>query len=163
MKPIKQKILDNSKLDLVSGCWEWQLHRLFSGYGIMGVQLGGKKYAHRAAYEEFIGPIPDGMFVCHRCDNPSCCNPDHLFLGTPQENMNDKVKKGRQARGSMNGAAILTESDVAKIVEMLKSESTQSEIATLFRVGQQTISRINTGVLWSHVTGIKSSSIQQDL
>lgn len=71
-------------------CWEWKGKRYPSGYG-----RHSKFYAHRVAYELVHGPIPAGMFVCHRCDNPPCCNPAHLFLGTPEDNAKDRERKGR--------------------------------------------------------------------
>lgn len=75
-------------------CWEWQNHTIASGYGSLFV--GGKNtLAHRFAYELASGSIPDGLFVCHRCDNRKCCNPAHLFLGTNSDNMLDMYRKGR--------------------------------------------------------------------
>lgn len=76
-----------------TGCWEWQGVMHHSGYGCFKVK-GKFAYTHRASYEAFIGPIED-MFVCHRCDNPKCCYPKHLFLGTHEENMADMKEKGR--------------------------------------------------------------------
>jgi len=91
------------------GCWEWTLHRNHSGYGL--THIGGKtRYAHRLMWEEVNGKIPEGMYVCHKCDNPSCINPDHLFLGTQLENMQDMVRKGRSARGDKHKSHLHPES-----------------------------------------------------
>jgi hypothetical protein len=74
-----------------NACWEWQGSRHPDGYG----QLDGKR-VHRLVYEFLVEPIPEGMMVCHKCDNPPCCNPAHLFLGTAKDNADDMVAKGRQ-------------------------------------------------------------------
>ena len=76
-----------------TGCWEWQGVMHHSGYGCFK-ERGRFSYTHRASHEAFIGPL-DGMIVCHRCDNPKCCHPDHLFKGTHKENMADMKAKGR--------------------------------------------------------------------
>ena len=79
-------------------CWVWTRGRTAYGYGsIHGIgRNGGNGYAHRLSYETFVGPVPDGMCVLHRCDNPPCINPDHLWLGTRTDNMRDRDRKGRQ-------------------------------------------------------------------
>jgi hypothetical protein len=78
-------------------------------YGHFGIARGVWQYAHRFAYAEAYGPIPDGVLVCHRCDNPPCCRPDHLFLGTAADNMQDAAHKGRMASGSRNGTRLYPE------------------------------------------------------
>lgn len=82
----------------ISGCWEWS-GPLFRGTGYAMVSLARGKLArgNRVAWELTYGPIPDGLFICHRCDNPRCCNPEHLFVGSPSDNTQDSVIKGRHA------------------------------------------------------------------
>ena len=91
-----------SKVEAVpdSSCWLWMSTLHPAGYG--AVTIRGVSYrAHRVAYVLHIGAIPDGMFVCHRCDTPRCVRPSHLFVGTPQENMTDSKKKGRKRKLSL--------------------------------------------------------------
>jgi len=97
-------------------CWTWKASIRNQGYGAFGVRRGtGPKRnamfrAHRIAWTIFWGPIPDGLCVCHHCDNPSCCNPTHLFLGTWADNNADTTQKGRMARGDKSGARLHPES-----------------------------------------------------
>ena len=76
-------------------CWEWRAARMWKGYGHFGVARDLVVRAHRFAWEVSRGPIPNGAMVLHRCDNPACCNPAHLFLGTARDNTDDMVAKGR--------------------------------------------------------------------
>jgi hypothetical protein len=89
-----QEHIRSNVMVTASGCWEWQRYRNEHGYGRM---WRPKVYAHRASFEAFVGPIPSGLSVLHRCDNPPCCNPEHLFLGTRADNMRDMCAKGRCA------------------------------------------------------------------
>ena len=98
MKELKQRLLERVSIDDETGCWEWGLSVFDYGYAKMSYK-GKMLTAHRVAYETFIGQIPDGLLVCHHCDNPKCINPDHLFIGTHQDNSNDKIKKGRGVQG----------------------------------------------------------------
>jgi hypothetical protein len=92
---LKTKIEEN--VVVVGECWEWKLSRHDKGYGIICVNSNGScKRVHRVSYESYIGPIPKGMMVCHTCDNPPCCNPAHLWLGTNQDNVSDMISKGRK-------------------------------------------------------------------
>jgi hypothetical protein len=87
--------LCNNLLEVESGCWEFIGGRTGSGYGAITNGRGYYKGAHVLAYEIENGPIPEGKFVLHSCDNPACCRPEHLFLGTLQDNKDDEVAKGR--------------------------------------------------------------------
>src|SRR5690348_7112088 len=90
-----------SKVEKTDGCWIWRGTMNGVGYGVFWLPMGkprnanSRVYAHRLSYEMHEGKIPDGMFICHRCDNPACVNPDHLFLGTQSDNMTDCSRKGR--------------------------------------------------------------------
>lgn len=100
------------------GCWEWTANRTRQGYGMFRVNAEKHTTAHRVAWELSNGrDAPAGMVVCHTCDNPPCCNPSHLFLGTYQENADDMKRKGRQAppQGERCTWRKLTEEDVAGI------------------------------------------------
>ena len=93
-RPVAERLRDKL-IATPGGCLEYQGVRNSDGYGQIKVD-GKMLLAHRVAYELAHGPIPSGLCVCHRCDNPSCCNPDHLFLGTHNENVKDMIDKGRQ-------------------------------------------------------------------
>lgn len=86
-----------AKVNKTPTCWLWTANRLPKGYGVINVggRAGSQQLAHRVSWELHFGPIPDGLWVLHRCDNPPCVRPDHLFLGTVQDNVDDMVTKGR--------------------------------------------------------------------
>jgi hypothetical protein len=138
--------------DPVTGCIEWTWSRL-KGYG--QIRRGDKMVkTHRLAYELKHGPIPPGMEVCHRCDNPACCNDEHLYLDTHAGNMADMVGKGRsnQQKGEENGNARLTEADVVEIRRRLAAGEVQRVIAADFNVDASTVRKIKTGKTWSHLS-----------
>lgn len=95
-RPLKDRF-DEKVRKAPSGCWLWVGYRMQHGYGTIGLGrvVDGKATAHRVAYELYVGPIPPGMYVLHRCDNRACVRPDHLFLGTQQDNVDDMHSKGR--------------------------------------------------------------------
>lgn len=131
-----------------SGCWEWQGCRP-RGYGQIRLD-GGMRLAHRAAWKAFRGPIPDGLCVLHRCDNPPCLNPEHLFIGTRADNNADKAAKGR-ARGAVmpgrsNPSAKLTEDEVRQIRASVGQ--TQRALAARFGVTQPQICAIRLRKSW---------------
>lgn len=135
-----------------SDCWEWKASIAGIGYG--QIKLTGQRrqaYAHRVAYILENGDIPENMIVCHRCDNPKCVNPDHLFLGTQKDNMLDMKQKNRQTNGEKNARAKLTDQDVREIRSLLETGISQRKIASIYGVHQIQVSRIKTGKRWSHV------------
>ena len=131
-------------------CWEWTGAKLRDGYGRIreGGQYGRPVLAHRASWELAKDPIPKGMCVLHRCDNPACVNPAHLFLGTISDNAQDMVNKGRSTRGERVITSKLTEQGVHEIRQMLGARILQSVIAKKYVVTHMTSSRINTGATW---------------
>lgn len=134
------------------GCWEFTGCRTPLGYGRIQ-HAGNSVGAHRFMWASINGPIPAGMFVCHRCDNPPCCNPDHLFLGTARDNNADRDRKGRQARqpGAANGRSKLTPADVRDIRAMRIQGALQREIGERYGLQQSTVSAILHRKLWADV------------
>jgi len=128
-----------------SGCWLWSGTTEGSGYGV--TRKGTREIrVHRLVFEAVKGPIPDGMLVCHRCDNRVCCNPDHLFLGTNAENMADMSRKSRSAKK-------LTPERVAEIRERYQSGKPQSALAAEYGLSGSTISDLCTGKSWAFAPG----------
>ena len=144
---VKERLKARSDRDERTGCRNWTGCKNGDGYGMISV-AGATIKAHRAAYQAWIGPIPRGMLVCHKCDNPSCIEPDHLFLGTPAANSDDRNKKGRTPKGSMSGTAKLDEATVA---EILRCEGSTATLAAKYGVGKSTIQNIKSGNGWRHV------------
>ena len=133
-----------------TGCWLWTESCMKSGYGAFGI---GRvtKYAHRIAYELYIGPIQTGFSVLHRCDVRSCVNPSHLFVGTHADNMVDMTRKGRSQRGEKHAMAKLTNDSVREIPAMAASGVTQTAIAKSLGVSRTTICQILGGKVWKHI------------
>lgn len=142
-----------------SGCWEFTGHRNSQGYGYVRI-LDKTFRAHRVSYQYFKGEIPDGFCVCHSCDNPPCCNPDHLWAGTRTENIRDASKKGRlsgerpNAQGEKHGSSILRDDQVLQIVEEVKKGRHHQVVADEFGISRTTIFDICRGKSWSSITGI---------
>lgn len=129
-------------------CWTWEGTTESNGYGRIKISGGKMKSAHRAVWEDFYGAIPAGLCVLHRCDNPPCCNPFHMSLGTNDQNMADMVAKGRATRGERNGAAKLTEAAVRAI---RCSSRSRDELATEYGVTKENIGLIQRHQSWRHV------------
>ena len=92
---LKKYLIENSTIDEKTGCWNWDLCLDGRGYGYSRRNKFTSRSAHRLSYYLFVGPIAEGLFVCHHCDNPKCINPEHLFIGTQKDNMMDMAAKGR--------------------------------------------------------------------
>lgn len=107
---------------------------------------GKSTWMHRFIYEQCFGEIPEGLVVRHKCDNPACLNPEHLELGTPAENVRDRVRRGRSACGSRVGNSKLTEEQALEIYNDKKRS--QAELAKTFKVSQKTIWDIKHGYRW---------------
>lgn len=159
-------------------CWPWTSTRTPKGYGKFTLSRTSKKYAHRLAYEFEHGAIPDGLHVCHRCDNPPCCNPAHLFAGTNAENVADRVAKGRgriigprfpngklsrrtvdprdgtrgRPRGAEHPKAKLTEADVRLIRDLYASGgATYRGLAADFGINPMSVWAVVARKSWRHV------------
>ena len=146
---MKQKYIVNP----VTNCWEWQANRYYNGYGHINVD---KKtlFVHRYSYEYYFGSFDKSLCVLHKCDNRKCINPDHLFLGTRDENMKDMVSKNRQAKGIDNGTNKLSEIDVIEIKKTLSEKIYKGLITQLskkYKVSRAVIYDIKNGKSWSHI------------
>ncbi len=151
---------------VAGGCWEWHGHRNRQGYGRMK-RDGRRVAAHRVSWEVHFGPIPDGMLVCHRCDNPPCVRPDHLFLGTVSDNNHDMIAKGRDARGDRSGSRLHPErlargethpraklsSEAVRVIRAAAAAGAhKTTLARRFGVSDTSIGRVLTRASWAHVS-----------
>ena len=129
---------------LETGCWQWRAHTDKDGYGVLPGDSKNTR-AHRFSYEFHKGPIPDGLVICHHCDNPGCVNPEHLFVGTKKDNAQDALRKKRHYVGEKNGRSKLTEENVK---EILNSSINGQQLANKFCVTRQTINNVKRGDTW---------------
>jgi hypothetical protein len=139
-------------VDKSGQCWTWQGNKYPTGYG----RFGRNGSAHRYAYKQAYGTIPRGMHVCHRCDNPPCVRPDHLFLGTNAENMHDRNAKGRQSKGRKASLAHQGKSarlTVAQVREIRRryvpGQLLQRELAQEYGVSKSLIRDICSRRAWA--------------
>lgn len=154
VRELAEKLWERVVQRIGSECWEWTGATFGFGYGIIRHRTLHLP-AHRVSYALANGEIPDGLCVLHRCDNPLCVRPDHLFLGTRTDNAADREAKGRGKRGEEASGAVLTETAVLEI----KSSSLPAyTLARKFKVSRATISDVICGRTWKHVTGTKEVS-----
>lgn len=135
-------------------CWPWVGRRNPRGYGSVWKRGTGEYRAHRAAWEIVNGPIPNGGNILHRCDNPPCCNPRHLWVGTQADNMGDCAIKGRTngPKGKEHWNAKLTEEDVCAIRTEKAAGATYKALASKWGVSLRTIGYVVKGGSWKHVS-----------
>lgn len=154
LSEVEAEVLFWSRVSIVPNeCWIWRMRKMWNGYGVAGCN-GRFQVASRLAWEFARGDIPDGQFVLHECDNPPCCRPDHLFLGDHDDNMADKVAKGRQAKqcGELNPQSILTAEQVIAIrSEVVSKSNTQTMIAARLGISKMTVSAIILRKSWKHI------------
>lgn len=142
-----------AKVEKTDGCWLWTAKsKDKDGYGLFHAPRRMVR-AHRLSWELAAGESPGKALVCHRCDNPACVRPDHLFLGTARDNFRDCLAKGRYSpKGTGNAAAKLSEEDVSKVRNLYATgQWSQQAIADIFGVTQTTVSTIVLGKRWRHV------------
>lgn len=147
---IKQKFL--RKVIQTDGCWSFVGLRNKAGYGRV-LCRGKMQLAHRVSYELFNGQIPNGLCVLHKCDNPQCTNPKHLFLGTNADNNADKAQKGRALKGETHSMAKLSEKQVRKIYS---DERPYAIISAEYGISKPQICGIKSGKFWKHLNLTKT-------
>jgi len=131
-------------------CWMWLAATKEGGYGKIMGNDGHFYLAHRVAYEMLIGVIPAGMLLCHRCDNPGCVNPSHMFIGTQADNLKDMRAKGRgnPPRGTRHPKARLTE----QLVSQIRSDHrSHRQLAKVLGISKSAIGMAKAGLTWKHV------------
>lgn len=146
---LKERLEIRSNPNSATGCWDFIGNKNPAGYGQLTINR--KTFlAHRLSYALYVGPIPNGMHVLHRCDVRACMNPDHLFLGTHQDNMADKMSKGRHVapKGTQHGSAKLTE---ANVLAIRADSRIQIEIATAYGISQTAVCDIKNRKRWKHI------------
>lgn len=148
MKTISERLLEKAEPEPNSGCWLWTGAINSHGYGHL--HAGRLFRVHRLAYELFVGEIPPGKWVLHKCDVRHCVNPAHLFLGDVLTNNRDAIRKGRSPFGQRHGQAKLRDEDIPEIRRLIATKS-QTEIAKQFGVSRSSIRQVLYGSGWRHV------------
>jgi len=156
-RPVEERFWDHVSRASPAECWEWQGAIEGSGYGYMTLTRTPRRWvrAHRLSYEMHHGPIPDGLAVCHRCDNRLCVNPAHLFAGTWGDNNADRAARGRgrenRQHGRANLNAKLTEANVREIISAVASGESQGSVSRRIGISQAQVSKIVHGKSWAHL------------
>ncbi len=160
-------ILFMRKVQKTDTCWLWIGHRQEYGYGKFRWQ-GEAVQAHRVSWELHRGHIPKGVQICHKCDNPPCVNPDHLFLGTQSDNMQDCKRKGRfhpppTGKGSAHNQAKLSDADVFHIRRSYRSGVPARSLASRYKLTRAYIYKVISGATWQHLSDEEKTSANSKL
>jgi hypothetical protein len=150
-RPLAERFWEKVSKD--GDCWLWTASLTRGGYGQFPLRKGVIRRAHRIAWELENGPVPNGLWVLHRCDNPPCVRPSHLFLGTPKDNSADMTAKGRHNTplGSARPAARLSEADVITIRAARANGETGAALARRYGVHRSSIYHICNRDYWKHI------------
>jgi hypothetical protein len=163
--PLEKRFWSKVNKNAPNGCWEWTGSNTH-GYGQIWVN-GRLHRANRVSYEIHFGEIPDGLFVCHKCDNPACINPDHLFLGTNSDNMKDCSLKGRigfqkypwiihlkkkhTSKGEKHSQAKLKEDQVVQMRRLFNDGMSIKNIAAIYKINPSHVGKIIRFKYWTHL------------
>lgn len=149
-RPLAERFWEKVEVRAPHECWPWLAATKQGGYGKIADDSGRIQLAHRIAYRLAFGDIPPDRVVCHRCDNPGCVNPQHLFVGTQAENLRDmRIKRrGNPPRGSRHPEARLDEALAARVRADVRSHR---RIAKDYGIGKSTVGMIKAGATWTHV------------
>lgn len=149
-RDVMERLREKYVVDEVTGCWNWTGRLMPNGYGRMEIDER-QMYAHRASWFIHHGEIRDGLYVCHHCDNRKCVNPDHLHLGTAQDNSDDAVSRNRFPVGSAASPAVLKDDHVVQIKRRLQMGEMDSVLAREFGIGDETVRGIRIGRTWKNI------------
>ena len=154
-RPLAERFFE--KVQMTDGCWLWLGSRNKRGYGtiVSAGHNGPRLGAHRVSYQLHNGPIPIGLFVLHRCDNPRCVNPRHLFVGTQADNLADAKSKGRMRgpglKGEQNPKSRLTNDEIRLIRRQADQGVSRSSLALAFGMTKENIGCIVRRDTWRHI------------
>lgn len=152
MKAIQVRFWKHVSRGPTAECWEWRGYRNAKGYGVMAGDNEKNIKAHRASWIIAHGDIQNGLCVLHKCDNPACVNPAHLFLGTLADNDRDCRRKGRNTRGEINPKAKLNPKIVHEIRSDENSHTTTAALAQRYGISASVVSRVRRKLAWKHIS-----------